>query len=201
MEVKELRPGLWRWTASHPEWDHAETWGPEVASVYAEFAEAAVVVDPLVPADEEERFWSALDRDVERAGRPLHVLLTVHWHERSVAAVLDRYHATLWRPEQQGPLPAGVHAEVVKGSDWVEALFFLEPHRALVTGDLLVGKDGGIELPVDWFPKDERDWARTELKPDLQRRLAALPIELVLVSHGEPILEDGAAALDRALRE
>jgi hypothetical protein len=25
-----------------------------------------------------------------------------------------------------------VHAEVVKGSDWVEALFFLEPHRALV---------------------------------------------------------------------
>ena len=94
-----------------------------------------------------------------------------------------------------------MHAEVVKGSDWVEALFFLEPHRALVTGDLLVGKDGGIELPVDWFPKDERDWARTELKPDLQRRLAALPIELVLVSHGEPILEDGAAALDRALRE
>jgi hypothetical protein len=199
MDVQELRPGLWRWTASHPQWDHAEHWGPEVGSVYAELADATVVVDPLVPTDEEERFWSALDRDVERASRPLHVLLTVHWHERSVATVLDRYGATLWRPEAKGELPTGVRAEVVKGSDWVEALFFLEPHRALVAGDLLIERNGAIELPVEWFPKDERDWARDELKPDLRKRLAALPVELVLVSHGEPVLHDGAAALERAL--
>lgn len=199
MDVRELRPGLWRWTGSHPEWDHAESWGPEVGSVYAELDDAVVVVDPLIPAEDEDRFWSALDRDVERSGRPLHVLLTVHWHERSVAAVLDRYHAKLWRPEEKGELPKGVHPEVVKGSDWMEALFFLEPHRALVAGDLLIGKDGGIEMPVAWFPKDEREWAETELKPDLRRRLAALPIELVLVSHGEPVLENGAAALQKAL--
>src|SRR5512133_591327 len=199
MEVQELRPGLWRWTASHPEWDHAEHWGPEVASVYAELEDAIVVVDPLVPAEDEEQLWSALDRDVERTGLPLHVLLTVHWHERSVAAVLERYHATLWRPEEKGELPRGAHAEVVKGSDWVEALFFLEPHRALVSGDLLIGRDGGVAFPVDWFPKDEREWAETELKADLRRRLAELPIELVLVLHGEPVLVDGAAAVDRAL--
>jgi glyoxylase-like metal-dependent hydrolase (beta-lactamase superfamily II) len=199
MDVKELRPGLWRWTGEHPEWDHAESWGPEVGSVYAELEDAVVVVDPLVPADDEDPFWAALDRDVKRSDLPLHVLLTVHWHERSVAAVLDRYHATLWRPEEKGELPAGVHAEVVKGSDWMEALFFLEPHRALVTGDLLIGREGGIEMPVEWFPKDEREWAENELKPDLRRRLAALPIELVLVSHGEPVLENGAAALDHAL--
>ena len=62
MEVQELRPGLWRWTASHPEWDHAEQWGPEVGSVYAELPDSLVVVDPLVPADEEEssgRRWTA----------------------------------------------------------------------------------------------------------------------------------------------
>jgi glyoxylase-like metal-dependent hydrolase (beta-lactamase superfamily II) len=199
MDVRELRPGLWRWTGSHPEWDHAESWGPEVGSVYAELEDTVVVVDPLVPTEGEDRFWAALDRDVEHSGRPLHVLLTVHWHERSVAAVLDRYHATLWRPEEKGQLPKGVHAEVVKGSDWMEALFFLEPHRALVAGDVLIGKDGGIEMPVAWFPKDEREWAETELKPDLRRRLAALPIELVLVSHGEPVLENGADALERAL--
>jgi len=199
MDVQELRPGLWRWTGSHPEWDHAESWGPEVGSVYAELEETVVVVDPLVPTDDEERFWSALDRDVERAGRPLHVLLTVHWHERSVAAVLDRYHATLWRPEEKGELPKGVHAEIVKGSDWMEALFFLETYKALVAGDLLVGRDGGIELPVAWFPKDEQEWAEKELKPDLRKRLAALPIDLVLVSHGEPVLTDGAAALAKAL--
>jgi len=200
MDVQELRPGLWRWTATHPEWEHAEHWGPEVGSVYAELPDALVMVDPLVPQDEEDRFWEALDRDVERVGKPVHVLLTVHWHERSVATVLDRYKATLWRPEEKGQLPAGVHAEVVKGSDWVEALFFLEPHRALIAGDLLIGKVGaGIELPVGWFPKGEQDWAEQELKPELRKRLAGLPVELVVVSHGEPVLEDGAAALERAL--
>ena len=199
MDVQELRPGLWRWEASHPQWDHAEHWGPEVGSVYAELPEALVVVDPLVPEDEEERFWTALDRDVERLGLPVHVLLTVHWHERSVETVLDRYRATLWRPEEKGELPAGVRAEVVQGSDWVEALFFLEPHRALVAGDLLIGTEGGIELPVRWFPKGEQEWAERELKPSLRERLGGLPVELVVVSHGEPVLQDGAAALARAL--
>jgi len=199
MEVQELRPGLWRWTAPHPEWEHAENWGPDVASIYAELPQAIVVIDPLVPAGEDERFWSALDRDVERLGRPVHVLLTVHWHERSVAAVLDRYRATLWRPEEKGELPEGVHAEVVRGSDWVEALFYLEPHHALVTGDLLIGAKGGIELPVRWFPKGEQQWAEETLKPELRERLDKLPIELVLVSHGEPVLSEGRAALDRGL--
>jgi hypothetical protein len=199
MDVQELRPGLWRWTASHPQWDHAENWGPDVGSVYAELPESLVVVDPLIPEDEEEHFWTALDRDVERLGLPVHVLLTVHWHERSVATVLDRYKATLWRPEEKGELPTGVHAEIVQGSDWVEAMFFLEPHRALVVGDLLVGTGGGIELTVDWFPKAEREWAVRELKPSLHERLGALPVELVLVSHGDPVLEDGRGALERAL--
>jgi glyoxylase-like metal-dependent hydrolase (beta-lactamase superfamily II) len=200
MEVQKLRPGLWRWTAAHPEWAHAEHWGPEVASVYAELPGAVVVVDPLVPADEEERFWAALDRDVERADRPLYVLLTVHWHERSVEAVLDRYkEATLWRPEEKVELPMGVGAIVVEGSDWTEAMFFLEPHRALVVGDLLEGRAGKLELPVGWFPKDEQEWARDELKPMLHERLEPLPIELVLVSHGDPVLADGKAALAAAL--
>jgi glyoxylase-like metal-dependent hydrolase (beta-lactamase superfamily II) len=199
MEVQELRPGLWRWTAEHPEWGHAEHWGPEVGSVYAELAEAVALVDPLVPSDDEERFWAALDRDVERRGRPVYVLLTVHWHERSVEAVLERYKATLWRPEEKVELPEGVEPIVVEGSDWKEALFFIEPHRALVVGDLLIGSDGGIELPVNWFPVAEQDWARTELKADLRARLLDLPIELVLVSHGEPVLADGRAALAQAL--
>jgi hypothetical protein len=199
MDVQELRPGLWRWTAPHPEWEHAEQWGPDVASVYAELPNAIVVIDPLVPADEDERFWSALDRDVDRLARPVYVLLTVHWHERSVAAVLDRYRGALWRPEEKGELPEGVQAEVVRGSDWVEALFYLEPYRALVAGDLLIGADGGIQFPVQWFPKAEQEWAETTLKPELRERLDKLPVELVLVSHGEPVLAEGHAALARAL--
>src|SRR4029450_8666656 len=135
-----------RWTGTHPEWDHAEHWGPEVASVYAELEDSIVGADPLLPQDGQPRFCAALARAVEPSGRPLHVLLTVQWHERSVATVLDRYHAQLWRPEEKGELPNGVRAETVKGSDWVEALFFLEPHRALVAGDLLIGRERGIGI-------------------------------------------------------
>jgi hypothetical protein len=199
MEVQELRPGLWRWTAAHPDWNGAEHWGPEVASVYAELPDAVVLVDPLVPSDAEERFWTALDRDVERLARRVYVLLTVHWHERSVEAVLERYKATLWRPEERVELPAGVEPVVVEGADWKEALFFLEPHRALVTGDLIIGADGDLDVPVHWFPVAEQDWARTGLKDDLRARLLRLPIELVLVSHGEPVLTDARVALERAL--
>ena len=132
MDVQELRPGLWRWTAAHPEWHEELHWPQQVGSVYAELPDAVVVIDPQVPDDAPERFWEALDRDVERLGRPVHVLLTVHWHERSVEAVLARYRATLWRPDQPGELPSGVRAEIVEGADWVEALFYLEPWRALV---------------------------------------------------------------------
>ena len=36
-------------------------------------------------------------------------------------------------------------------------------------------------------------------EPELRERLGVLPVELVLVSHGEPVLEDGADALRRGL--
>jgi hypothetical protein len=198
MEVQELRPGLWRWETAHPEWEHGLHWPQVVGSVYAELPDAVAIVDPQVPVDDPHRFWDALDRDIERLGRPVHVLLTVHWHERSVETVLERYHAALWRPDQPGALPAGVRAEIVKGPDWVEAIFYLEPWRALVVGDVLVGDGGGVRVPLSWFPKEEQDWARKGLKERL-RALLDLDVDLVLVSHGEPVLERGHEALEQAL--
>jgi len=199
MEVQKLQPGLWRWATAHPAWEHGLQWPQVVGSVYAELPDAVAIVDPQVPAEETHRFWEALDRDVERVGRPVHVLLTVHWHERSVETVLERYHATLWRPDQPGELPGGVRAEIVKGSDWVEAIFYLEPWRALVVGDVLIGDDdGGVRVPLSWFPMEEQDWARTGLKERL-RGLLDLDVDLVLVSHGDPVLADGHEALERAL--
>jgi glyoxylase-like metal-dependent hydrolase (beta-lactamase superfamily II) len=200
MDVREVRPRLWRWTAIHPDWDGTEEWDPEVGCVYAEVPDAVVVVDPLVPADEEgDRFWSALDRDVERLGRPVFVLITINWHERSAAAVVERYGAELWRPEEPRELPPGVEAILVPSPHWSEAMFFLQDHRALVVGDILIGKDGGLEFPISWFPEAKRDWGERELKPRLLERLRSLPVDVVLVAHGEPVLEDGAAVLAQAL--
>lgn len=190
---------MWRWTAAHPEWEAGLHWPQHVGSVYAELPDAVVLIDPIVPAEEPDRLWEALDRDVERIGRPVHVLLTVHWHERSAEEVLDRYGATLWRPEQPGGLPPSAQAEIVQGADWAEAVFYLEPWRALVVGDLLIGDgEGGLRVPVSWFPREEQDWVRRGLKEQL-RRLLDLDLDLVLVSHGDPVLEGGHAALARAL--
>jgi glyoxylase-like metal-dependent hydrolase (beta-lactamase superfamily II) len=198
MEVVELRPGLWRWTAVHPEWEPGVHWPQVVGSVYAELPDALVVIDPLVPTDETGRFWAALDRDVERLQRPVRILLTVHWHERSAAELLERYDATLWRPEQRDEaLPQGVRAEVIDGADWVEALFYLEPFRTLVAGDLLIA-DPELRVPVSWFPTEEQDWARSDLKERLQPLLDA-PVDLVLVAHGDPVLKGAHEALAAAL--
>jgi hypothetical protein len=170
--------------------------------VYAELPEAVLLVDPLVPDDpaDDERFWRALDRDAERMGRPVHVLLTVHWHERSTEAVLERYGAQLWRPEQPTPLPSGVEPLLVHGADWVEAMFLLEPWHALVTGDLIIEEQGELRVPVGWFPTEEQDWARAGLKERLREAIGPREVELVLVSHGRPVLEQGREALERALR-
>jgi hypothetical protein len=60
MPLAQLAPGIWRWNDS----------------LYVERPDAVVLIDPVVPAGEEERFFRALDRDVERLGRPVVVLLT-----------------------------------------------------------------------------------------------------------------------------
>lgn len=200
--MQELASGLWRWTAPHPDWKPEDGgpdgWEQEVGCLYYEAPEAVVLIDPLAPpAPDAERFWAALDRDVERAGRPVAALLTVHWHRRSIDEVLRRYRepgATRWSLESGGALPAGVEAFEITGD---EVVFWLPEHRALAAGDVLLGtEDGGVRLcPASWVePREQIDRAR-----DVLRGLLALPIEMVLVSHGRPVLSGGGEALARAL--
>ena len=102
------------------------------------------------------------------------------------------------RPEQRDEaLPQGVRAEVIDGADWVEALFYLEPFRTLVAGDLLIA-DPELRVPVSWFPTEEQDWARSDLKERLQPLLDD-PLDLVLVAHGDPVLDGAHEALASAL--
>ncbi|MBA3365316.1 MAG: hypothetical protein H0U03_05955 [Actinobacteria bacterium] len=215
MEVLELQPGLWRWTAPHPDWTPDEGgpdgWDPIVGCLYHEAPDAVVLIDPLVPAGEEgDRFWRALDRDVERAGRPVAVLLTVFWHERSAPAVMERYGASLWADERGldrlsvaathtvrpgHPLPGGIHAFDAVGRN--ELVLWLPEHHALVPGDILLGGgNGDIRLcPESWLHRDQN---RQSVRRAL-RHLLELPIEQVLLSHGEPVLERGHEALAKAL--
>jgi glyoxylase-like metal-dependent hydrolase (beta-lactamase superfamily II) len=78
-----------------------------------------------------------------------------------------------------------------------ETLYWIESGRALVAGDVLLGADGGVRVCPDSWLSGRADPA--ELRALLLERLD-LPIERVLVSHGEPVLDNGRAGLERALR-
>jgi len=79
-------------------------------------------------------------------------------------------------------------------------MLWLPRLRALVPGDRLLGDDrGGLRMcPPGWLRYLQPGLTEDELREAL-RPLLELPVELVLVSHGEPVLEDGGAAVERAL--
>jgi hypothetical protein len=187
VHVQKLAPGLWRWTAPHPKWTEGADWEQEVGCVYYEAPNATVLFDPLVPP-ERERFFEALDRDVQRRGLPVSILLTVPWHGRSSAELAERYETTTQVPDgaEQFALP-----------DVDETVWWLPGHATLVVGESLFGDARGqLSLCPDTWVKGERRAAlRRSLLP-----LLDLPIERVLVSHGQPAYQNGRAALEAALR-
>jgi hypothetical protein len=201
MELQEMRPGLLRWTARHPE---AETepepespadWPPDVGSVAYEASDAFVFVDPLVPSEAEE-FWASLDERVRGHGQRVVVLTTIAFHRRSRDDVVERYGASTSRARRT--LPAGVETIPIRRAG--EVMVWLPEHGALVPGDRILGDgDGGLRLcPESWLRYLPSGMKLPELREAL-RPLLDLPVELVLVSHGEPVLAEGRSALARAL--
>jgi glyoxylase-like metal-dependent hydrolase (beta-lactamase superfamily II) len=197
----ELRPGLYRWDAHHPDAtlspvpDSPADWGPNVGSVAYVAPEALVLVDPLVP---EDRFdlQAALDDLVEQQGRPVVILTTLQFHRRSRSELVRRYGASTSRAKRS--LPKGVETVRIRGAG--ETMVWLPEHRALIPGDrLLGGERGGLRLcPDSWLRYLPSGMRQAELRSALQP-LLDLPVEMVLVSHGAPVLAGGSDAVARAL--
>ena len=202
MNLTELAPGYAFWMAPHPEWEPDENWPEDVLCVYYAAADGTVLIDPLVTRGKEDEFWQFLDGAVERRGLPVRVLLTAPWHARDAAVVAARYDASIWAPpgaRWKGPvltttaeLPAGVEALLPDG-DRDQALFFIPAAGSLVTGDVFSGTGDQFHVFVD----DEVTEPFLAWLP----RLAALPVESVLIAHGEPVLADGAARIREAVDE
>jgi glyoxylase-like metal-dependent hydrolase (beta-lactamase superfamily II) len=203
VDVRELDPGLWLWTGFHEEWKQ------EVASLYLEAPDAVCLIDPLVPSEDRDRFFRALDRDVERLGLPVHVLVSVFWHARSARELAERYDAEIWAPSRArqaverragrvrafrpgDPLPGGVEAHPTARSN--EVVVYVPSHRSLWAGDVILGGPPRL-CPDSWLPKGvSQEDLRSSLLP-----LLDLDVERILISHGESVLSDGNEALRQML--
>jgi hypothetical protein len=192
VEPIELRPGLYRWTVPHPDFEpdpepeSPADWPELVGCVAYRTPDALVLIDPLVP----DGLWPTLDRLAE--GRRVTVLTTIPFHLRSRNAVVKRYQAPGSR------VPPSVETIPIPRAG--ESMIWIAEHAALVPGDrILGGRDGGLRVcPDSWLRYLESGITGTELRKAL-RPLLNLPIKLVLVSHGEPVLAGGRDALARAL--
>ena len=196
---------MWRWTARHAEW-HPGRFGAEVASFAAETGDGTLLVDPLVGHDGVLERLDALE--------PQAILITIPYHTRSAEALSERYGvpihghpAVAKRLERtkrlkpiEGELPGGARAYRVGKPRRHETPVHLPSHRALAWGDVMVTTPEG-ELRLWNFDRvdDKRiRWYRERFNPTLAP-LLELDLERILVTHGEPVLTDGSAALRAAI--
>jgi glyoxylase-like metal-dependent hydrolase (beta-lactamase superfamily II) len=217
MHVEQIAPRLWHWTAPHADWspDDAEGgqgWG-EIVSSYALIADdSLVLIDPLAPTDasDSERFWAALDRDVDAHGPPA-IVITIYWHARSAKEIADRYErTTVWSPahatDELGKRVAYTHTYVAGGNELPagiraydtarlgEMVLYLPSHRALVFGDVVL--DGVRLLPDTWL---RNDMSKQDVADSL-RPLLAEDVELILLTHGGPVTDRARERLEAALK-
>jgi hypothetical protein len=149
MEPTEIRPGLYRWTSPHPDYEpdpepgSPADWPELVGCVAYEAPDALVLIDPLVP----EELWPALDRLAD--GRRVTLLTTIGFHRRSKQAVVERYGASTSRAKRN--LPRGIESFPVRRAG--ETMYWIPEHAALVPGDRILGADdGGLRLcPESWL--------------------------------------------------
>ena len=179
--MQELRPGLWTWNARHPEAPEDEHWGPDVRSYAYDAGKCLVLFDPLAPP-------SLLDNLAE--SKDVAVVRTVEWHERSIDECVERFGAHRYAATDE--LPADVEARPLDYGD--EVTFWIPKHGALVFGDA-VTSEGTLRARYDWNPPGVTPaQMREALRPLLE-----LPVQMVLVTHGDAVVDDAHERLRSAI--
>jgi hypothetical protein len=191
----------------HPGWQPGGGWEREVAAYVVETGEATLLLDPLVPPSGEDRFWDWLDALVEHAGVEVAVLLSRAGHFRSSQEIHDRYGALVYgngrarerldpvrdyRSVASGDLLPGDARALPCRFVYDETPLYLPSHSAVAVGDLILAVGG--ELRVWWVAESDEDIREyhEEHVPGMRAWLE-LPIEHILVSHGEYVSGGGDA--------
>ena len=193
--MNEIAPGLRRWTAYHDHWEE------DVGSLALETDDGLVLIDPIDPPRE--------------LRSPDHVLITVFWHGRSTGELKPRRVWAQTRSAQPlrnrgvavtdpfragDELPGGVQA--VQTARANEVAFWLPEQKAVAFGDVVLGAGAKPRATNDPLRLCPERWLGARTHDDLRetlRPLLDLPVLLVLVSHGQPVLRGGGAALAKLL--
>ena len=220
--MRELAPGVFSWTAPHPEWRPTVE---EVVSYALVDGGTLALVDPLLPAAGDARRAGILD-DLDAAAarsQAVELLVTIPYHTRSAEELYERFapvattrvwgHANVRkRLTARAPLDevprsaAGAAAPVAGGTALAYTIgrprrteypLYFPRLRAVAFGDAVVGAEGGLRF---WNQSSSTgpDWYRDVFAPTFAT-LAEQDIEYALVTHGPPVLGDARRALAECL--
>ena len=209
--MRELRSGVWHWQSRHPDWNDEEWWPELVSSSAIEVGDDLLLFDPLsVPDELRERATAVVltapyhERDARRLGLPVHTPPADTWEEwvEKFGVDPDRVRGMesddlAWLRAGQGEghfhgpgdWPFGITAHA--GREDNDLVLWLPTVNTVVAGDSLADFGDGLAIQLGGRKHVTRDDVRRRLRP-----LLDLPIELVLLAHGEPTDRD---ALERVL--
>ncbi len=196
-------------SAEHPEWTEHEGgedgWDRLVAWWATSTSRGLLLIDPLITG------WDDLDRLVAAQGGCAGVVRTIHWHQRSVAAVAVRYKAAVWAMQpvdlEQPPrldhalhdraeLWDGIQAFCLERDD--EIALWLPQQASLLFGDAMIRRgDGQLRRCPDSWTQPEGGADRLHA---LLGELGQLPVKHVFVSHGPSVTGSGLESLQAAIR-
>jgi hypothetical protein len=193
--MNEILPGVWHWTAEHPN-IHMR-----VSSYYLE--DAAVALDPLLPEDGGLEAFG--DWAVEQ------VVLTCRHHTRSAKEVAERFGSRIRVPrnglhefegadfevEPYDPADEVAPGVVAQAFECIapddEVLHVHAGLGALAFGDGLISHEGRVAFVPDQLWGDpEPEKARSVVR---LRELLEIDFDALLFAHGDPIPTGGRDAL------
>jgi hypothetical protein len=191
--MQEILPGVWHWTATHP------NTGSVVSSYWARPSRA--VIDALSPEEGLEAFS---DEPPER------VLLSNRHHLRHAERFAERYgcaiqcsrpglHEFEGGPEVDGfdfgdEVAPGIQALEVGAICPDESALLIDGAQALSIADGIRHYDGEMSFFADWLLGDDPEGVKDGLRASY-RRLLELDFDNLLFAHGDPIVGGGKQAL------